>query len=61
MIQHGDYGKMRYKCALLKILISVTTLSFNEFKNIKILFYGPKRVTERGISEMKFFFFYDTR
>ena len=38
-----DHGKMRYKCALPKILNYVTSLSFNEFKSIKILFHGPMR------------------
>lgn len=37
-----DYEKMRYKCALLKILNFVTSLSFNEFKSMKILSHGPK-------------------
>ena len=44
-----DHGKMRYKCALLESLISVTSLSFNEFKSIKILFHGPKRITKTNI------------
>ena len=41
-----DHGKMRYKCALPKILKFVTSLSFNEFESIRISYHGPKRITK---------------
>lgn len=44
-----DHGKMRYECALPKILKFVTSLSFNEFKSMKILFHGPKRITQKKL------------
>ncbi len=53
-----DHGKMRYECALLEFLIFVTSLSFNEFKSIKILFHGPKRITKGKEFILSSFFFF---
>ena len=44
-----DHGKMRYKCALPKILKFVTSLSFNEFESIRISYHGPKRITKANL------------